>query len=351
MKRFIPILLAVAVIFGSCSEQIATPTMFAHRGCWSKSDTGEFIIPENSVAAVAMAARMGYAGIECDVHLTKDGQMVILHDKTINRTLRRAADYSKVEEPILLADLTFEQIRNEYVMESTIPELRRAIPTLEEILLECKRVGMIPMLHSALPESYEVAQQMFGNDWICFTADYEKILGVRSYSDCLALYSINEGTAEQIIPKLEQIGGRCGVSSMRDHIYTPEFCKALTDEGYKIQASIFKSPKEVVAQRNGVTYQLSDFSIMPTHKPIAKWRTKVGGIYSLPREIECGAVLTEVEYCGTIKVTINNRVYNLTRETMGRDIIGNRFFDRSPQVEIVTDDGELKSATTKVFEY
>lgn len=41
-----------------------------------------------------MAARMGYAGIECDVKKTKDGHLVVLHDKTINRTMRNAVDYS-----------------------------------------------------------------------------------------------------------------------------------------------------------------------------------------------------------------------------------------------------------------
>ena len=92
MKRIFAILLTLLL----CSVAVAksTPTVFAHRGCWSKNDKGEFVVPENSVAAVAMAARMGYAGIECDVKKTKDGHLVVLHDKTINRTMRNAVDYS-----------------------------------------------------------------------------------------------------------------------------------------------------------------------------------------------------------------------------------------------------------------
>ena len=92
MKRIFAILLTLLL----CSVAVAKsePTVFAHRGCWSKNDKGEFVVPENSVAAVAMAARMGYAGIECDVKKTKDGHLVVLHDKTINRTMRNAVDYS-----------------------------------------------------------------------------------------------------------------------------------------------------------------------------------------------------------------------------------------------------------------
>lgn len=70
-------LLALLLLVGSVVAAKGVPTLFAHRGCWSKSSSGEFIIPENSVAAVAMAARMGYAGIECDVKKTKDGKLVV----------------------------------------------------------------------------------------------------------------------------------------------------------------------------------------------------------------------------------------------------------------------------------
>ena len=352
MKRFLMILVTLAMAVSCCGQRVAMPTMFAHRGCWSKAESGEFAIPENSIAAVAMAARMGYAGIECDVRLTKDGKMVILHDKKINRTLRRASDYSKVEEPVYIADLTFEQVRNEYVMESTNPQLRVPIPTLEELLAECKRVGIIPMLHSSVPQSYRVAQEMFGDEWICFTADYELLPPVREFSNCLILYSIDKGTAEEVIPYLEKIGGKCGVSSMKYRLYTPEFCKTLTAAGYQVQASIFKSPREVVAQRNGITYQLSDFSIMPSGKPYDKWSSKGEGSYEWSEVVECGATVVEIDYCGTIEVVVNgNRTYTLTRETAGRDIIGNRHFDIAPKVAVRQVDGTISRVRAKVYKY
>ena len=50
---------------------------------------------------------------------------------------------------------------------------------------------------------------------------------------------------------------------MNYNLYTPQFCKALTDAGYEVQASIFPAPHEATAQRNGITYQLTDFSFMP----------------------------------------------------------------------------------------
>ena len=56
------------------------PLLFAHRGFSG-------IYPENSPLAFRMAAEKTNAdGIESDVHLSKDGQLVIFHDASVERT-------------------------------------------------------------------------------------------------------------------------------------------------------------------------------------------------------------------------------------------------------------------------
>ena len=81
----------------SCSETVPAdlPMAVAHRGCWLM-DGEEFYINENCPAGVQMAAQYGYPAIECDVKYTLDSVMVIMHDATINRTMRNAADYSPI---------------------------------------------------------------------------------------------------------------------------------------------------------------------------------------------------------------------------------------------------------------
>jgi glycerophosphoryl diester phosphodiesterase len=54
-------------------------SIFAHRGA---SGTH----PENTMAAFEAAVRLGADGIELDVQMTKDGEIVIIHDETVNRT-------------------------------------------------------------------------------------------------------------------------------------------------------------------------------------------------------------------------------------------------------------------------
>ncbi len=57
------------------------PLLFAHRGVSS-------IAPENTLAAFKKARELGIPGVELDVHLTKDGQLVVIHDESIKRTAR-----------------------------------------------------------------------------------------------------------------------------------------------------------------------------------------------------------------------------------------------------------------------
>lgn len=54
--------------------------IWAHRGCSMR-------YPENTLDAFAAAAAIeGIAGIELDVQLTRDGELVVIHDETVDRT-------------------------------------------------------------------------------------------------------------------------------------------------------------------------------------------------------------------------------------------------------------------------
>ena len=52
---------------------------YAHRGASA-------YYPENTMLSFEKALEMGATGIETDVHLTKDGVLVLIHDEMVNRT-------------------------------------------------------------------------------------------------------------------------------------------------------------------------------------------------------------------------------------------------------------------------
>lgn len=70
---------------------------FAHRGF-----SGNY--PENTMLAFEKAVQTeGCDGIEMDVHLTKDGEVVIIHDETLNRTCVNGTGYVK--------DYTYDELK------------------------------------------------------------------------------------------------------------------------------------------------------------------------------------------------------------------------------------------------
>ena len=87
---------------------------YAHRGLHK---TGE--IPENSFAAFNAALNGGY-GVELDVHLTRDGSLIVIHDATLKRT-------TGVEK--LTCEITKDELKN-YRLENTT----ETIPEFKEVL-------------------------------------------------------------------------------------------------------------------------------------------------------------------------------------------------------------------------
>lgn len=57
----------------------ARPLIFAHRGASADA-------PENTLAAFKLALEQGADGIELDAKLTADGEVVVIHDRTVDRT-------------------------------------------------------------------------------------------------------------------------------------------------------------------------------------------------------------------------------------------------------------------------
>ena len=86
---------------------------YAHRGLW---DDG---IPENSLPAFRRAAELGF-GIETDVHITRDDQLVVFHDDSLERMCGDGR---------MLADLTLAELRQLRLKGTDEP-----IPTFDEFL-------------------------------------------------------------------------------------------------------------------------------------------------------------------------------------------------------------------------
>lgn len=92
--------------------------IFAHRGASGYA-------PENTLEAFRLAMEQGADGIELDVHLTKDGEVVVIHDETIDRTGNGQGN---------VRDYTLEELKK-FSFHNRMEKYKGVqIPTLKEVL-------------------------------------------------------------------------------------------------------------------------------------------------------------------------------------------------------------------------
>ena len=115
------------------------PLLFAHRGF-----SGMY--PENSPLAFRMATEKTNAdGIESDVHISKDGQLVIFHDASVERTSNGTG---------FIRDLTYAQLLELDIGAWKSPEFAgQHIWTLGQLLDFCREARMLLNLEL---KNYEV---------------------------------------------------------------------------------------------------------------------------------------------------------------------------------------------------
>lgn len=100
--------------------------IFGHRGASG-------YVPENTLEAFDLAMKQGADGVELDVQLTKDGEVVVVHDERIDR-VSNGHGYVR--------DYTLRELK-EYSFHNHMMEYQNIrIPTLKEVLELLKPSGM-----------------------------------------------------------------------------------------------------------------------------------------------------------------------------------------------------------------
>ncbi|QWC21613.1 glycerophosphodiester phosphodiesterase [Bacillus haikouensis] len=104
--------------------------IFAHRGSAGTH-------PENTMDAFLEAERVGADGIELDVQLTRDGEIVVIHDETVDRTTNGKGfikDYSLKDLRKLHAHYTFKK---KFFHKQKIPTLNEVFDWMQHNDLVC----------------------------------------------------------------------------------------------------------------------------------------------------------------------------------------------------------------------
>jgi len=128
MKYILILFLAsIAIVASAQVNPLPTPRhkfiVIAHRG-------DHVIYPENTLAAYAEAIKNEVDYVEIDLRTTKDGQLVSMHDGTVNRMTEGKGN---------VGDLTLDEIEQLHLKSrDTLDKTVYRVPTFEDILKLCK---------------------------------------------------------------------------------------------------------------------------------------------------------------------------------------------------------------------
>jgi glycerophosphoryl diester phosphodiesterase len=168
-KRSLKFILPLCLLMLWQSQLFSSPVFIAHRGGIVPG------FPENTMKAYQNAIAHGAHAIEIDLRTTKDGEIVIMHDATVDRTTNGSGN---------LADMTLAELKRLDLGEG------EQIPTYEEVLQLTSQTGVVLLL-DIKDGSSEAAKKRI----VQLTEKYHSVLkvivGVRNVEDLNGFLTLN----------------------------------------------------------------------------------------------------------------------------------------------------------------
>jgi glycerophosphoryl diester phosphodiesterase len=216
------------------------PLRIGHRGAAGYA-------PENTLASVERALSLGVDYIELDVQRTRDGRLVILHDKRVDRT---------TDGEGYLADMTFAQARQLDAGGG------QKIPALAEILAACSgRSGLILELIAedlARDVVAEVRRLQFDGPVIYASFLHDEILGLRAIEPAAATLALLE--AIPIDRTGFALAARANYAALGFDSARPGIVSDLQREGIHVFVYTLNDPRDIAtAAAWGVDGIISDY--------------------------------------------------------------------------------------------
>lgn len=194
--------------------------IWAHRGC-------SYAFPENTLAAFRAACEVpGITGIELDVQLSKDGQVVIFHDEKIDRLMDaegNVGDYSLEE----LQKMRFRDWDYAGHEAGGAEESRMCIPTLEEVLRLVKPYSAEKNIKINIELKNSVVRYKGMEEKVLALVGQYGMEGYIVYSsfnpESLQLLkrldpSVETGILQTAVSKCLELAGQCGADALHPHV-------------------------------------------------------------------------------------------------------------------------------------
>lgn len=208
-------------------------------------------IVENTLASFEEAFRLGADGIELDVHRCATGELVVIHDFTVDRTTNGTGEVSKMK---------FDDLRKLTV------EGKHQIPTLQEVLELARPDHLINIemkgRHTAQGVS-DIVEEFIGRGF-----SYENII-VSSFQheELEVMYATNKNIHLGILTQASvteawELAEKVNARALHPHfsLLTESNVKKAQEAGYKIYTWTVNEPEDIARTKSyGVDGIISDY--------------------------------------------------------------------------------------------
>jgi len=267
--RFIALCLTVGLTTIAFSDPI--PLLISHRG-------ENTVAPENTMAAFRLSRERNVPGFECDLHLTADGHIVIIHNYDTQSTCPNQPNHT-------ISNSTLAQLRELSAHHNKPAYQGEKIPTLDEVLtlatpgkliyLEVKSQGVyvVPILKQYL----DAAPHATPDTIRIISFDETIIAAVRQqlpdYTAVLLLWN-EPGTNYYAYPPINaiqaaqnaiQAAQRCNAHGISISTYTPglpsEYIQTVHDAGLSCHVWTVNSLDDIITyHERGMDSITSDYA-------------------------------------------------------------------------------------------
>ncbi len=166
--------------------------IFGHRGAAG-------LVAENTLESITKALELGVDGIEIDVHRCKSGEIVVIHDETLDRTTNGTGKVS---------DYTWSELKRFRTIEGySIPLLHQVLDLIDAkctLNIELKGIG------TALPTIEHLEKQIKSSRWsydnfIISSFDHSQLVQIKAVTSKFRLGVLTEENIANVVQVAVQL--------------------------------------------------------------------------------------------------------------------------------------------------
>lgn len=204
-------------------------------------------VPENTIESFLKAFELGAHGIELDVHLSADEEAIVIHDDTVDRTIKNAAGFVK--------DFTVAECQKLGI--PTLVEVFHILPEGAFLNIEIKDPKATKIVVEEV-EKFVRLKEITYQKVVVSSFNWDVLKEVKTLNPKIRIGVLTEesiATAFEFAKEIEAYS-----INPWFELLTPEFMDLAKQQQFKIHTFTVNSPEDITFVKNfGVDAIISDF--------------------------------------------------------------------------------------------